>query len=213
MNYLPGDIVILWERRRPWPWYRQQFAKRKLLSILQEAVWANLVRLISGPIHVGMVATQGSRLEELWVYDSAESGVQRRRFWTWPDEIAVFRARNWSPEETTRILRVWQSWVKQDVRYGWVRNVAHFLDYVLELVVRVLALGLWRPRIALFRSLVPGGHLWGRECSNAVVAAIYEATRYDFGWKWADPGDIYRFCLDGLYYQRILARTGDWWGL
>lgn len=138
MTYLPGDIVILWERARPWVWHRQQLRKCKIVSVLQELVWANLVRLISGPIHVGMVATQGSRLEELWVYDSAESGVQRRKFWTWPDEVAVFRARNWSPEEVAAILGVWRTWAEQDVRYGWVRNVAHFLDYVLELPERPL---------------------------------------------------------------------------
>ena len=127
-----------------------------------------------------------------------------QHLWYWAHQVAIYRAKNWTPVDIACMRAAWWQADKRNIRYGYVRNVAHFIDWLIGLF------GWWE--VYLFRRVFRGGPMWGRECSNHVANRVWECCGQTFGCAAdaADPGDIDRFCRESGKYTAQLERTTEW---
>ncbi|UCB43790.1 MAG: hypothetical protein JSV77_03845 [Dehalococcoidales bacterium] len=145
--------------------------------------------------HVGLVVEAGDLKEAIVV--EALSRVKRHRLWLQygppkEDLVAVHRATNLTPDEVKLIVAAAEKQVGK--KYGYLKIVAHFLDWML--------LGAY-----VFRRLVPDGKY--PICSWLVAYAFGKADKH-FGVEpgAATPDDIWDF-IEGNpdRYQEVRPLT------
>jgi hypothetical protein len=143
--------------------------------------------------HVGIVVTRGT-LDEIYIVE-ALSRVKRHRFadryvkpWR-RDDVAIYRPRNLTADEIATVVSAAERYVGR--RYGYVKILAHFLDWLLQ--------GAY-----LFRRLAQMDDY--PICSWVVAHAFGKAGKH-FGVApgAATPDDIWDFC-EGEADKYLLVR-------
>jgi hypothetical protein len=132
--------------------------------------------------HVGVVVTAGT-LEEAKIVEALATVKEhplKTRYGTRRDEVSVFRFPNLTDEQREKIAEKAKSYV--DRKYGYLRIVAHFLDWCL--------LGAY-----CFRRLLPESRY---PICSWVVAAAYKSIDRDFNVAIdeASPDDIWNYVND-----------------
>lgn len=108
------------------------------------------------------------------------------------DKVAIFRPININEEQIIEIIRKANSYVGK--QYGWLKIVAHSLDYFIG-------------KKYIFRRLTNNDNY---PICSWVVSHSYKAAGLNFGCDsgMADPDDIWDFCISNPNkYQRILNLT------
>ena len=133
--------------------------------------------------HVGVVVEAGEITTAIVV--EALSLVKRHRLWAQygpprKDGVAVYRVTNLTPDEIEIIVTTAERQVGK--KYGYLKIVAHFLDWLLQ--------GAY-----VFRRLVPDGKY--PICSWLVAHAFSEAGKhFDVEPGAATPDDIWDFIVE-----------------
>lgn len=143
--------------------------------------------------HVGIIVGMGS--SQTAVVVEALTKVRRRTFKAYRQkstEVAVFRPTNLSNDEIRQVVERAKGYVGAD--YGYVKLVAHFIDWCLG--------GVYLARRIVSMDKYP--------ICSWLVAYSYGAVGKDFGvpnWA-ASPDDIWDFCMENPDKYRLIHPLG-----
>jgi hypothetical protein len=139
--------------------------------------------------HTGLIVTNGTMTQVKTV--EALSKVRKRKLTNYAGgktQVAVYRKKDLTVVDRSRIISQANSYVGRD--YGYVKIVAHFLDWCLG-----------------------GAYIFRRMASmdkypicSWVVACAYEKARIDFGvpsWT-ASPDDIWDFVVESDEWECVI---------
>ena len=175
MKYELGDIIISGSKKNNWLGRGIRLFTR---SPGEPATRATHVAMVLG------IAGKG-RLIDCTVIEAVSKGVKLHRYGK-PYKCVVYRARDLDEDEKDCIYN--EAWKLRGTKYGYVRILAHALDWVTTR--GKLNSYKWRKRMK-------GGKLAGRECSNVIAYLWSKCRGKDFGVPpyGASPDDIDDYCL------------------